>query len=540
MAYENLALKYRPLSFSDVIGQDSISKTIANSIDLGRIAHAYLFYGPRGCGKTSTARILAKSLNCQKPEKHDPCNKCASCLEISQSRSIDVMEIDAASHTQVQNVRDVIIDNINLAPSRDKYKIYILDEVHMLSNSAFNALLKTMEEPPAHVVFIMATTEINKVPLTIVSRCQTFRFRPIKEEVIMERLVDICKKEKFAYEDAALKLVAQSSSGAMRDAITALDRIASFSNREIKFDNVAAMLGHAPFDVTRELFSGLLERNAAAIHSAFSKANGEGYDILTIIRDLRNYVSECFLVSQGFNPSDPQKQPPRDVNPFILAKLARKLNRIIDEVKFSDNPSLAAEMAFYSVIETPLDLEALVKKIEKMEGSTAEELPGASESRSSQKKSPILDNKSQAAEPVQGGDHAALWQKFLQALLKEKISIYNFLISSRITFIKGDEWKIDLKSEFQKEMVEKNLELIGRLLESVCRVKVRLLLSVSKAENRIEEISNSPEKEAGTAPEPDLKWQDVDSGNPDENFPEYKKINKVFPGKIKKINKIEK
>ena len=181
--YISLANKYRPQSFEEVVGQESVSTTLKNAIKFGRIAHAYLFYGPRGCGKTTTARILAKALNCTgggngKPTPN-PCGKCPQCLEIASSSDMDVLELDAASNTQVEKVREAIIDTVALAAGRDRYKVFILDEVHMLSSSSFNALLKTIEEPPAHVVFILATTELHKVPLTISSRCQTFRFKPI-------------------------------------------------------------------------------------------------------------------------------------------------------------------------------------------------------------------------------------------------------------------------------------------------------------------------------------------------------------------------
>ncbi|MCK5358487.1 MAG: DNA polymerase III subunit gamma/tau, partial [Elusimicrobiales bacterium] len=174
--YENFATKYRPQTFEDVKGQDAVIKTLTNSLKMKRVAHAYLFFGPRGCGKTSVARIFAKALNCHKPQNFQPCNKCASCKEITESKSLDVLEIDAASHTKVEQIRDTIVESVDITPSRDKYKIYILDEVHMLSKASFNALLKTIEEPPEHVIFIMATTEQTKVLPTIISRCQSFRF----------------------------------------------------------------------------------------------------------------------------------------------------------------------------------------------------------------------------------------------------------------------------------------------------------------------------------------------------------------------------
>ena len=236
-AYVSLANKYRPQTFEEVVGQESVCKTLVNAIKSGRIAHAYLFYGPRGCGKTTTARLLAKALNCtgngnNKPTA-SPCGECPQCREIAASGDMDVLELDAASNTQVDKVREVIIDTVALACGRDRYKVFILDEVHMLSDSSFNALLKTIEEPPDHVVFILATTELNKVPITIASRCQTFRFKPLTEEEITNHLLDLAGAENIELEDDAAKAIAKSANGALRDALTVFDRAIAFSDGKV-------------------------------------------------------------------------------------------------------------------------------------------------------------------------------------------------------------------------------------------------------------------------------------------------------------------
>jgi len=535
MAYENLALKYRPQRFDEVIGQDSIAQTISASLSNGKISHAYLFYGPRGCGKTSMARILSKSLNCHKPEKNNPCNKCDSCIEISQSRSMDVIEIDAASHTQVQNIRDVIIDNLNLAPSRDKYKIYILDEVHMLSNSAFNALLKTMEEPPEHIIFIMATTEVNKVPLTIISRCQTFRFRPMSDSVIVKRLVEICEKEKIEYEKNALELIARSAAGAMRDALTLLDRVSSFSNKKVKFDDVASLVGHSPFEIIKDFYQGILERNASKIHDTFLKVNLEGYDVLTIVKDLRDSFSQAFFNAAGFKKDE--RFDTKDLSPFIFAKISRKLNRIIDEIKFSDNISLAAEMAFYTIIETPIDIEAIIKKIEKIDNTNPDKYHNDIEQDNEKKKYNITNQNTNVENPV---DFPDLWQKLLKRISREKFSIYNFLVSSEIVF-KENEWKISLKTEFQKKIIEENISLIKNIISEISKSDIKLTFDIVKKNEVVEEIKESEiknEEEKKQNLSQDIHWVDINKG--DEEFPELKKINKVFGDKIKKVNKIGK
>ena len=225
MSYQVIARKWRPQSFEEVTGQETVTQTLRNALEYDRLHHAYLFSGARGVGKTTTARLLAKALNCHKTNKPNltPCrvddpNACPSCVEISESRSIDVLEFDAASNTQVEKIRDLILQSINVAPARDRFKIFIIDEVHMLSTSSFNALLKTLEEPPPNVVFIMATTELHKIPETILSRCQEFEFRTIALQKIYERLKLIAEAENIQISDDALREIARSGQGSMRDA----------------------------------------------------------------------------------------------------------------------------------------------------------------------------------------------------------------------------------------------------------------------------------------------------------------------------------
>ncbi|GAB4029050.1 MAG: DNA polymerase III subunit gamma/tau [Elusimicrobiota bacterium] len=549
MAYENLALKYRPQVFSDLVGQDAFSRTVKNAVESQRVAGAFLFYGPRGCGKTSSARILAKTLNCHKLKDHNPCGECPSCLEISQSRSLDVLEIDAASHTQVQNVRDVIIDNINIAPSRDRYKIYILDEVHMLSNSAFNALLKTIEEPPAHAVFIMATTEINKVPATIISRCQTFRFKPISRQALSQRLAEICKKENFSFEERALDLIAASCGGAMRDALTILDRIASFTKGRIETALAMETLGLPPGELIEKLAFSVLKRDATGINEVFKTVSSEGFETTALLRELRNYFAEAFLSASNFSASyklNPEIMAGR--NPYIFAKLSRKMNRIIDEVKFSDNPLIAAEMALYTVIETPVDIEALVKRLENAEAAFSGNYTAtpsfSSPVKAEASPAPVNVQKSSAPETARLHPSQA-WQKAMESISSQDPALANFLSDCSLVFGEN-EWKLRFDKEFPLVFCSKKSEYLSSLLSRIYGVQIKLSFELKKKSDEIVEVSNPQQQTERSAQEienpetaEEKVWKDVSEGDSRDIFPEYKKINKLLKGRVTKVHKIK-
>ncbi|MBO4547344.1 MAG: DNA polymerase III subunit gamma/tau, partial [Treponema sp.] len=242
MAYEVTATRRRPQKFEDLIGQEFVAATLKNSIQSGKIAHAYLFSGPRGCGKTSTARIFAKALNCQNGPTPSPCGECSACKEITKGSSLDVIEIDGASNTSVNDVRQ-IKDEVQFPPQSSRYKIYIIDEVHMLSTSAFNALLKTIEEPPEYIIFIFATTELQKVPATIKSRCQQFNFRLVPIEKIKEMLAAAAAELNIQADDEAIYWIARESTGSMRDAYTLFDQVAAFSESHITYEKIRDKLG---------------------------------------------------------------------------------------------------------------------------------------------------------------------------------------------------------------------------------------------------------------------------------------------------------
>ena len=297
MAYQVLARKWRPQRFSEVIGQEPVTRTLRNAIASGRLAHAFVFAGPRGSGKTTTARILAKALNCVQGPSAEPCGACDACVEIAQGRDIDVLEIDAASHTGIDNIREVVIAGLSITPVRDRYKVFIIDEVHQLSAQSFNALLKSIEEPPSHVVFMMATTELHKIPDTILSRSQVFEFRTITARAITQQLRMIAESEALEASDAALALIARAAEGSMRDAQSALDQVMAFAGQTITVDEVSAVLGLVGRDLLFDLIEAVVSEDGPRAFALADRAVEAGHDLKSVCRVLSRVVRDMMVVS---------------------------------------------------------------------------------------------------------------------------------------------------------------------------------------------------------------------------------------------------
>jgi len=295
MSYQVLARKWRPQTFEEVVGQEHVTTTLKNAIQSGRIGHAYLFTGIRGVGKTTAARILAKALNCEHGPTPDPCNRCLACTEITQGISLDVQEIDGASNRGIDNVRD-LREGVAFAPARDRFKVYIIDEVHMLTQEAFNALLKTLEEPPAHVVFIFATTEMHKVPATIASRCQVFEFRRIPVPMLVEHLRAISTREGFTVEEDALAMIAREADGSVRDACSFLDQVASFCSGQIGATEVAEVLRTGNRAIAHEVMKSILTEDAASAIRTFLGANARGVPARQFLRDVARQIGEAMQI----------------------------------------------------------------------------------------------------------------------------------------------------------------------------------------------------------------------------------------------------
>lgn len=356
MAYIALARKWRPQKFEDVIGQRGAIDTLKNAIEGGRLAQSFIFAGPRGVGKTTTARILARALNCVKGPTPEPCGVCDACIEIAEGRDMDVLEIDAATYTGVDDVREVIIEPLGIAPMRDRYKIFIIDEVHRLSKNAFDALLKSIEEPPPHAKFMMATTELDKVPVTITSRSQVFELKALGFPQIKQQLKDIMAAEKIAIEDAALALVARSAEGSMRDALSALDQVLAFTDDTVTAQDVSTVLGLIGRELQFEIANTVAREDVGAVFGLGERVLNDGFDLRIVCRELARLMRDLMVIK--IDPSrvdDPELAAEGEKEPLLaLAKhfsredLLRAfdlLSRTEFEIRNSSHPRHHFEMA---------------------------------------------------------------------------------------------------------------------------------------------------------------------------------------------------
>jgi DNA polymerase-3 subunit gamma/tau len=297
MSYQVIARKWRPQRFDDVVGQQVVTRTLRNALASRRLAQAFVFAGPRGVGKTTTARILARALSCVNGPTPDPCGVCEACVEIAEGRDIDVLEIDAATHTQVDNVREVIISGLAIAPVRNRYKIFIIDEVHQLSNASFNALLKSIEEPPPHVVFMMATTELEKIPETVLSRSQVYEFRTISSASIAAQLRRIVDAEGIAADDQTLQLIARDAEGSMRDAQSKLDQVIAFTGKTITSEEATTVLGLVGRDLLLDAVQAVADEDAPAAFAIAGRAVEMGYDLRAVCRELSRVTRDLLVLS---------------------------------------------------------------------------------------------------------------------------------------------------------------------------------------------------------------------------------------------------
>ena len=349
MAYQALYRKWRPRTFASVIGQNDITDTLKNAIKRGTISHAFLFAGPRGTGKTSCAKIFAKALNCTNLQNGEPCNKCANCLAADKGAMADIMEIDAASNNGVDEIRD-IRDKVKYAPTQGKYKVYIIDEVHMLSMGAFNALLKTLEEPPEHVVFILATTELQKVPATIISRTQRYNFKRISQADLEKRMKYILEQEKISYEDKALAVIAQVADGGMRDALSILDQLLSFDKNKVEYDSALEITGFAAKEKIEQILLAILNEDATKALSLAQTELANGASSKNILDELIEMATNALMViktndsSQNLFLNDDFIEQIKEVAPKRYFQLISAANTALNDLRYTNQQQIPLEV----------------------------------------------------------------------------------------------------------------------------------------------------------------------------------------------------
>ena len=505
MEYQSLYRKWRPQTFEDIIGQKHITQTLINAISLNRISHAYIFSGPRGVGKTTTARILAKSLNCVKGPTPHPCNKCERCMRITDGYSMDVIEIDGASNNGVDSIRE-LRNKVNFAPTEGKYKVYIIDEVHMLSQGAFNALLKTLEEPPSHVIFIFATTDPHKIPSTILSRCQWFNFRRISLVDIIAKLKKIAKDEGLNINDKTLNIIARSSTGSMRDAESVLDQIIAYCGKEITSQSVREVLGIIEEEVFFEFIEAIINDNTLKGIEIINRTADLGGDASQFIRNLMEYVHNLSLAKvcqkeilnlQGIFIEDRERLL-KQSKTIQLEKLFNIIDYLAEaekKMRYIRHPWIILEMLVikftaadnYSLKEVKkekdeysLDFSAKkdVSELGKKNTGIKEELLPKKkiQDKIKSKEDPSIKAKKS---PINLELRQA-WPKILERVKKTKIAVYSFILANNLIAVENNKLIIGFNKEytFHKESLEKQnnkmllqeliKEEIGRILAVEC------------------------------------------------------------------------
>lgn len=578
MSYLVLSRKYRPQKFDEVIGQGHITQTLKNAISARRIAHAYLFAGPRGIGKTTTARILAKALNCLNGPVPEPCQNCISCKEITRGICVDVFEIDAASNRGIDEIR-ALRENVKFAPAACRYKIYIIDEAHQITHDAFNALLKTLEEPPGHIIFILATTEPQKIPLTILSRCQRFNFRPVSVEEIVQRLEEIIKKENLSVEKEAIIFIARLAQGSVRDAESLLDEVVSFSPEEIKVKDIIFLLNLVPQEYLTRFGETVLSLDKQAVLNLIAEINDAGYNLQQLVKDLREYFRQLLLVK--FLPqakvdlvlttNDTLRKESEKFTPQLLSRYISLLSHCLEEMKWSDQPRIILEMYTLRLASPYLEIDEILGRIENLEKSLTfepeadqlladkpgvsqplakseeETVTGISNLQERQVESPkeiLRDEPAVTTPPAKqtelnpsvpqdrvnrGPEEISLrWKKFLEEVKINKVTLSSYLEFAQPKQLKDNILTLLFSQKFYQEGTEKYSGYIEESWEKMFGEKIKLKCSLGKIDEEKSEIIEEPEVEVPV----ETFMVEENKKKTEKNFilePVMKKILKHFP-----------
>lgn len=510
MEPRTFSLRYRPQIFEEIFDQEHIKRTLVNAIEANRLAHAYLFTGPRGVGKTTTARILAKSLNCEQGPTAHPCNQCSACTEIRTTRSLDVLEIDGASNRGIDQIRE-LRENIRYRPTSGRYRIYIIDEVHMLTPEAFNALLKTLEEPPAHVIFIFATTEPHKVPATILSRCQRFDFKRIPPSVIVERLNMIIQKEGLKVDKDAVRLIADIADGGLRDAESVLEQITTFKEGKVTEADVTELLGIVP----HERFAGFLEAvrkgDESALLSFMEEVFTQGYDVAEFYFGLVGFMRALLFASLGM--SSERSAFPEDVlaqaehyTPKEIARMLERLLKSEEAFKRSQQKQVFVETLALALMEPESrgnpepapDKAAASKKPKpgKTAASTANKVEITHENPAPENPEQSLPGNSNQCEEEPSGDQSRsaleLWGRFLEDITREHSFVTLALEGSIPVEERANTLYVAIRTEKASQMgfLEHEREGIEKKFSALAGKKVRLAFQLSESK----EPDSTPEK----------------------------------------------
>ena len=503
MDFQVSARKWRPQKFSELVGQEHIVRTLSNAIEMDRVSHAFLFSGTRGVGKTTMARILARVLNCEKGPTIDPCGTCSLCKEITAGNCIDVQEIDGASNNGVAEVRD-LIDNVQYATSSARYKVYIIDEVHMLTKNAFNALLKTLEEPPPRVIFIFATTELIKIPETILSRCQCFEFKPLSNAQITKQLELICGQEGIQIDEKGLVEISKIGAGSMRDAQSLLDQVIAYSGKKIDTDSVEAVLGIVG-GTTLELFAELLiKREPSELITLVQQVANQGKDLNLFCRSVMEYLRNLLMVKVSRNPEtllnaqtcnlEVLKKQAQGFHADELQQMFTILSRAETEMKRSSLAQMVFEMAILRLTETrPFKkIDDLIHKINQSEAQQAQPLAPSTQSDSGA--SPA---KTQSmAQPENGSFDSSIWAKVRQEVSRKRPAFEHYLDKCQVLVLNEKEIQLMFSDSFTLEMVEtpENVQFIKDMVRSASGHEVQVVLKLGEARPTPSPSSNEQKK----------------------------------------------
>lgn len=503
MTYVVTARKWRPQIFEEVVGQSHITKTLKNAIENNRIAHAYIFAGPRGVGKTTTARILAKRLNCMNPQNGEPCNRCDMCHKFQSQQTMDIIEIDGASNRRIDEIR-TLRESVKYAPTTGKFKVYIIDEVHMLTTESFNALLKTLEEPPEHTIFIFATTDVHKVPLTILSRCQRFDFRRIELIEIKSLLAKIAKAEDIEIDDKSLTIIAKKADGALRDAQSLFDQVVSYCGKKITAEDVVQMLNIIDEEIYFELTDAVLTKNYKAAFEISQKIYSNGWNFIDFINGLLEHFRNLLTVrvtnsSKLIEAGEMTKKRLESFkDSFAEADLIRiltYLTKLLVEVKIAQNQKLRTEIGLTHIIgiENSSTITELLNYIK----SKPELLQAASASQTSEvKKKPVIKEelkvepnevKTNVFKAENLNDFRRKWREFTEFISQKKFTIGSHLLKSNPDDFQSNVLTVIIEDPEDFKIISKQKETVQKSLNEFfnCQISVELKSFESKTKVKL-------------------------------------------------------